>query len=956
MIALVLVSHSASLAAGVLELAREMAGDSVPIVTAAGIKTPELALGTDPLAIAKAIQSVEAYEAVLVLMDVGSALLSTEMALELLSEAQRARVYLSPAPFVEGALAAAVQARLGHSIAQIMAEAEQALQPKIMHIADHAATDYIATDYAATDSAATRRDSRPAATSPVTAALSTHPAYPKAVLAEARLAESDSVEAQAETMDTDPVSLAAPLLPAALALQEEPVRLELSIPNRLGMHARPAARLVETLSRFDAKLQLRNQSSPHAAVSAHSITAVATLGLRYGQVLEVEARGAQAHEALQALQALAAANFGDDDAPPVNSAHTAAATPWPHSAAAQSTNDGSAHEKSANARSANAQSVNVWSANVWSAKQVFSGLSASQGCVVGLARRWQAADMAVPQHRCSDPEAEWQHLHQAIAAQHQRLEHLHQRLAKRSNDPSAAAILQAQQRMLEDSELLAAAQQHIQQQQANAAAAWHQTCAAVATRYQSLDDSYLQARAADIHDLDIAVRQLLSPTAPANIQRSASPQLAILLADDLAPSQVAQLNSAEIAALCTVAGGPTSHSAILARSLGIATVVACAEAILSIPEGTPLLLDAAQGRLYVEPDQASLQRYADYQRQTVTAQRRAYQQRHQPAATQDGRPVQVLANVSSLAQAQAAQEAGAEGIGLLRSEFLFLADHAPDEQAQYAAYRAIAQALPGRPLVIRSLDVGGDKPLPYAPLSQEANPFLGLRGLRLCLAEPELFIVQLRAIWRAAAHAPIRLMLPMVSSLDEVRQAKTLLAEARQALQAQGEAIAARLELGIMVEVPSVALRAKDFIDEVDFFSIGSNDLSQYTLAAERGNAKVAALADALQPAVLSLIATVTKAAQARGKSVSICGELASLPQATALLVGLGVDSLSMNAAAIPGIKAVLRRVNYAAAKEFAQEVLQLPTKGQVQARLATQDSNENDDEINDEINSAPQG
>jgi phosphoenolpyruvate-protein phosphotransferase len=297
--------------------------------------------------------------------------------------------------------------------------------------------------------------------------------------------------------------------------------------------------------------------------------------------------------------------------------------------------------------------------------------------------------------------------------------------------------------------------------------------------------------------------------------------------------------------------------------------------------------------------------------------------------------VQVVANIGSPAEARAAMDAGAEGVGLFRTEFLFLNRRTPpDEEEQFAAYRAAAETLRGTPLIIRTLDVGGDKPLPYLDLGVEANPFLGRRAIRLCLERPAFFKTQLKAIVRVAAAYPVKIMFPMIATLAEWRKAREIFDEARAEVERHGGPVPQKIEVGIMVEIPAAALRATGFAAEVDFFSVGTNDLAQYALAAERGNPHVAGLADAFQPAVLQLIQMVVEAAHARGKRVSVCGELAGDPLAVPLLVGLGVDELSMNAPAIPRAKQIIRSLDYASARKLAQSVLQMDTPEDVRRRL----------------------
>jgi phosphocarrier protein FPr len=411
----------------------------------------------------------------------------------------------------------------------------------------------------------------------------------------------------------------------------------------------------------------------------------------------------------------------------------------------------------------------------------------------------------------------------------------------------------------------------------------------------------------------------------------------ILVAADLTPADTAGLDPAVVLGLATALGAPTSHSAILARSLGLPAVVGLGEAILGVADGTPLVLDGDAGQVLLAPEAGVLD---DYRRRQVEARQAAEAARaaaHAPALTRDGRRIEVVANIGSDADARAAVAAGAEGVGLFRTEFLFLDRRtAPDEAEQFAAYRAAAEIMgPGRPIIIRTLDVGGDKPLPYVDMGREENPFLGWRALRLCLAQPEFFKVQLRAIARVAAEFPVKVMFPMVATLAEFRAARALLQEAGAEVARRGQPAPERLETGIMVEIPAAALRAEQFAPEVDFFSIGTNDLTQYTLAAERGNARVAALADAFQPAVLELIRRTAAAGRAHGKWTGVCGELAGDPGAVALLVGLGVTELSMAAPAIPRAKQIIRGLDAAEAYGRAQAALALETPAAIRAAVA---------------------
>ena len=410
----------------------------------------------------------------------------------------------------------------------------------------------------------------------------------------------------------------------------------------------------------------------------------------------------------------------------------------------------------------------------------------------------------------------------------------------------------------------------------------------------------------------------------------------IVVAPDLAPSEVAALGGSSVAGIALAAGGPTSHAAILARALGLPAVAGAGDALLAVPDGTSLVLDGDAGTVTVAPPPeavAAIERRRERQTRDAAAAR---QEAVGPAVTLDGGAVRVEANISGPEDVPAALAAGADGVGLLRTEFLFLSAAAmPGEDEQAAAYAAVADALGGRPLTVRTLDAGADKPLPYLALPLEANPFLGVRGLRLGLARPEQLRCQLRAVLRVAASHDVRVMFPMVATVDELRRARGLLDEARASLLDDGFAVPSRLEVGVMLEVPSAALLAEKMAPLVDFFSVGTNDLTQYTLAAERGNAGVAGLADPLHPAVLQLIRRTALAAAAEGRRLAVCGEVAGDRLAVPLLLGLGATELSMNAVAIPAAKQAVRLTDAVRATDLAEEALSQESAADVRRLLA---------------------
>ena len=826
MVGIVVVSHSAGVAEGVVELARQMGGEDVRIEPAGGMADPAGAIGTDAELIKDAIERVGGDDGVLVLMDLGSALMSAEMAVEMAEDAPR--VVLSEAPLIEGAIAAAATARGGGALEEVAAEARGALAAKVTQLGAD---------------------------------------------------EPGGEAAQPGGQDGG-----------------ETVRVR--VDNLLGLHARPAARLVATARRFDADVSLVNETTGAGPASAQSLTGVATLGVRQGHEVLVRAHGDDALEALEAIQALARENFGDEDDGAGPSAPAPAAAPEPAPPAA-------APEPGAR----------------------LQGLAAAPGIAVGPARHLLAPTLELPAAPEGEPEEEWRTLQRAREAARGEIEDDRARVGARAG-AADAAIFDAHLALLDDSALLDPARRSVFDDRVAAAVAWQEAAEAAARAFEATDDEYLRARAADVRDV---ARRVLGHLVGEGVQ-AAPDASGVVVAADLTPGQTAGFDRAAVRGIATAHGSPTSHAAILARSFGIPAVVGLGDALLGVDEGMPLALDGGDGTVVVDPPGELRAEFERRQARAEARRRAALGRAAEPASTREGVGVEVAANIAGPGDVPAALEQGADGVGLLRTEFLFL-DRArlPDEDEQVDAYREIAAALDGRPLVVRTLDVGADKPLPSVPQPPEANPFLGRRGIRLALDEPEVLRVQLRAIVRAAAdHPGIKVMFPMVGALEEYRAARAVLDDARRELGA-GD----RLEVGIMVEVPSAALAADRFAREVDFFSLGTNDLAQYTMAAERGNEHVAALAEGPVPALLRLAAMVTRAARAHGRWVGACGELAGDPAAAALLVGLGLRELSMAPARIPEVKQVVRGLALEAAEAAAAAALDRDSAAEARAEAA---------------------
>lgn len=844
MVGIVIVSHSAKLAAGVVELARSTAGRDVKIAAAGGLDMPDSPLGTDAVFVLRAIEEVYSDDGVLVLVDIGSAILSAELAVDLLPPERRPKVMLCTAPIVEGAVTAALQARLGQSLTEVVNEAYGALEAKRAQVA--------------------------AAVIPPTADI-----FPDV-----------------------PVTG-----PQQAGTKHE---ICLAVYNPHGLHARPAARLLQTAAQFQAQIQLSNLTTGRGPVSTKSINDLMMLNVLQGHRLQVCASGPEAREALDALQALAATNFGDGN----GTVGDVSVKP----------------DKQETAERPDAGEV-AKTPVPDASKNHLRGIPVSRGIAIGPARLWCIALPDIPRDRATDPQAEWERLGAALDITQQQIEHERKSISSRV-DRDTAPLFDAHLLLLEDNSLRMSARRAIFESGHNAALAWHLTVEQAAVEYASLGNEYLQGRAADVREVGRRVLlNLLGHAATGN----ALDKPGIIVTTDIGLGEIAQIDPKMVQGICTGQGGATSHSAILIGNLGIPAVMGLGGRISAIEEDATVIVDGDKGVVIVQPSSGLLDDYRRRLEAQQAARDKAIRESLAPAFTRDGRRVEVVANIGSTAEAEAAVANGAEGVGLYRTEFLFLSrQEEPGEEEQFSAYRDAALALGKRPLIIRTLDIGGDKVLPYLTLEAEANPFLGLRGLRLSLKHRDLFKTQLRAILRTAAEFPVRIMFPMVTTPAEWREAVTLLSEARSEVAERGLSLPEKIETGMMIEVPGAALQAEKFAPLVDFFSIGSNDLTQYTLAAERGNPSVATLSDSLHPAVLQLIRHVVEVAHAHGKWVGICGQIAGDAAAVPLLVGLGIDELSMNVTGIPLIKQLVRTLYFPAIQALAKASLTLESAGEV--------------------------
>ncbi len=565
--------------------------------------------------------------------------------------------------------------------------------------------------------------------------------------------------------------------------------------------------------------------------------------------------------------------------------------------------------------------------------QHYTGLAASPGVAYGVAWVYHHVDLQFDRRVVGDTSVELTRFHNAVVRAVEELQALEAKARTEIGDDEAA-IFDAHQMFAQDPELTAAIEARIRDNALNAEAAVFDSAEEYAAQFEAVEDEYFRARAADVRDVSRRIVRLLlgvremseMPTAPV-----------ILVADDLTPSDTVQFDKDLILGLVTSLGGPTSHTAILARSLGIPAVVSVPMSIDKVTSGMTMILDGMAGTVTLNPGASELAS-AQAKREAWRAREQTHRARaHDPAITRDGVHVEVVANIGGVDDARQALEFGAEGVGLFRTEFLFLdRDTLPSEDEQYEAYRAVVEAMGGRPLVVRTLDIGGDKAVPYLGFAEEQNPFLGWRAFRMVSEHPDVFEAQFRALLRAGVGADLRIMVPMIANVEEVRQARTLLDRVREELHGEHIPYAERVQFGIMVEIPSAALIADRIAEIVDFFSIGTNDLTQYTLAVDRTNPRVAPLADTFHPAVLALIERTIQAAHAKGKWVGLCGEFAGNPLAAPLLLGMGLDEFSMAAMAIPEVKAALRSLSRSECARFVESAIRLSTGAEIKAACQT--------------------
>ncbi|OKO96220.1 phosphoenolpyruvate--protein phosphotransferase [Geobacillus proteiniphilus] len=561
-------------------------------------------------------------------------------------------------------------------------------------------------------------------------------------------------------------------------------------------------------------------------------------------------------------------------------------------------------------------------------EKTIHGIAASSGIAIAKAYRLETPHLAAEKRTVADVEAEIARLEAAVAKAKEELEAIKQHALEKLGEDKAA-IFAAHLLVLDDPELLNPIKEKIKTEQVNAEYALHETASFFISMFEGMDNEYMKERAADIRDVTKRVLAHLLGVTISN--PSLISEEVVIIAEDLTPSDTAQLNRQYVKGFATDIGGRTSHSAIMARSLEIPAVVGTKAITAEVQNGDIVIVDGLDGQVVVNPSPELLARYEEKRARYEEQKAEWAKLVDQPTVTADGVHVELAANIGTPDDVKGALANGAEGIGLYRTEFLYMGrSELPTEDEQFAAYKTVLEQMGGKPVVVRTLDIGGDKELPYLHLPKEMNPFLGFRAIRLCLEMQDMFRTQLRALLRASVHGNLKIMFPMIATLDEFRQAKAILLEEKEALLRQGVPVANGIEVGMMVEIPAAAVMADQFAKEVDFFSIGTNDLIQYTMAADRMNERVSYLYQPYNPAILRLISYVIDAAHREGKWVGMCGEMAGDPIAIPILLALGLDEFSMSATSILPARAQLKRLSKEDAVCVKETVLSLGTAEEV--------------------------
>jgi len=557
-----------------------------------------------------------------------------------------------------------------------------------------------------------------------------------------------------------------------------------------------------------------------------------------------------------------------------------------------------------------------------------NGIAASSGIAIAKAYQLATPDLSFEKKTINNPSEEIERLNQALETSKSELERIKEH-TKNSLGNEHAEIFSAHLLILNDPEMINPMKDKIKENNVMAETALEEVTTMFIEMFQNMDNEYMRERAADIKDVTKRVMaHLLGVTFP---DPALINEEVIVIAQDLTPSDTAQLNRQYVKGFATDIGGRTSHSAIMARSLEIPAVVGTKNVTTSVNQSDMVIIDGIEGKVIIQPSEEELTSYREKQNSFRKQQEEWAKLKDEPTFSKEGEQVELVANIGTPNDIDGVLNNGGEGVGLYRTEFLYMGkSELPSEEEQFEAYKTVLERMDGKPVVVRTLDVGGDKELSYLNLPKEMNPFLGFRAIRFCLENEAVFRPQLRALLRASAYGNLKIMFPMIATLEEFRQAKSILLDEKKSLKADGVKVSEDIEVGIMVEIPSTAVTAKQFAKEVDFFSIGTNDLIQYTMAADRMNERVSYLYQPYHPAILNLVNNVIQAAHKEGKWTGMCGEMAGDPIAIPILLGLGLDEFSMSATSILPARTQIKNLSKKDISKHKEQILSMRTADEV--------------------------
>ncbi|MEZ6853765.1 phosphoenolpyruvate--protein phosphotransferase [Halodesulfovibrio aestuarii] len=821
MVGIVLVSHSIRLAEGIREIVGQMTQHSVPMAVAAGTNDEENPIGTDPVKILNAVKQVQQGDGVLVLMDFGSAMLSTEAAIDLLPEVERRDIVLSPAPLVEGAMAAAVQVSLGADMETVLEELASIVQFKAKQLGIEKTEFFVAM----------------------------------------------------RNVDTPPSG-------------KKSEEISLVIPNKLGLHARPAARIVGTVGGYVSDVWLIRGTE---SANARSLNQITMLAVSQGESIMFRAVGEDAKDVLTALRALAGVNFGDVDKP-----------------------DFTLRKESIPQ----------------------GGIAASPGSALGPVVWYRPMLPKIERKIVSDAENEMVRLAEAIAMARIELAELEQKTSGNAATVEEAEFFALHSMLLDDPYITCSAHDFITKSKYNAESAWVETIEKTMERYRTLQNEYVRGRAVDV--LDVGTRVLRALTGEV-FHGPKVEEPAILVATDLGASDMVDLDKENVLGIVTQEGGATSHVAIFSRALKIPAVAGANGLVDSLQDGDIIGINGSTGEVWTSPSSREQEKLALLRSQWDTHLQEVRQKAVEPAVTRDGKSIRVDVNVKSVSEIKAALDAGADGIGILSTEYLYLnRDSAPSEEEQYQEYMKAAAMMKGDPLVISTADLGGENALPYLDKNPtERNVGFDRRGVRYSLAHRDMFLQQIKALLRTAAEFPIKVLVPMVSHLTELREVYAVINEARVMLKKDSIPCSVNVDLGIVIEVPASVFLADQLAREADFFVLGGDDLARYVMVYDAKNSVLGTEFTQLHPAILRIMRDIIRLAHDAGIPVSVGGGITSNLQAVFVLVGLGIDSLAVSATSLEQTKNLIRSIVVSEAKEVAMEAMELPDASSVKTLIS---------------------